>query len=48
MIEQSEHFEKVKKYYDDKLWSIDRVRAAVGKWITREEFEEITGEKYED
>ena len=40
-------FEKVKAYYDNGLWSIERVRNAVVKnWITSEEFEEITGEFY--
>lgn len=40
-------FEKVKAYYDNGLWSIERVRNAVVKnWITSEEFEEITGESY--
>ena len=40
-------FEKVKIYYDNGLWDINRVRNAVIKnWITAEEFEEITGESY--
>lgn len=43
----SKNFEKVKDYYERGLWSIDRVRAAVGKWITAEEFKEITGEDYD-
>lgn len=38
----SKNFEKVKAYYLRGLWSIERVRAAVGKWITEEEFTEIT------
>lgn len=43
----SAKFEKVKKYYDKGFWTIDMVRNAVVKgWITEEEFEEITGEKY--
>jgi len=46
-MEHSKNFEKVKTYYDKGLWSLDRVRAAVGKWITAEEYEEITGEPYE-
>lgn len=37
----SEKFELVKSYYDRGLWSADRVRKAVGKWITAEEAEEI-------
>ena len=43
----SKNYEKVKDYYDRGLWRIDRVRAAVGKWITAEEFKEITGEDYD-
>ena len=43
----SAKFEKVKKFYDKGFWTIDMVRNAVVKgWITEEEFEEITGEKY--
>lgn len=38
-------FEKVKYYYDNGLWSADRVRNAVAKkWITAEEYEIIVGE----
>ena len=43
----SKNFQKVKNYYDNDLWSKDRVHNAVGKWITPEEYEEITGETYE-
>lgn len=44
MAEHSKHYEKVKKYYDMKLWSDERVRNAVSKaWITMAEYEEITG-----
>lgn len=43
----SEKFEMVKKYYIMGLWNIERVRnAVVKKWITEEEFKEITGEDY--
>ena len=42
----SVNFEKVKKYFNDKVWSIERVRKAVGKWITEEEFKEITGKDF--
>ena len=42
-------FEKVKKYFDNGLWDIRRVKNAVEKgWITAEEFEEITHAPYED
>ena len=38
---------KVKKYYDEGLWSVRKVHDAVDKgWITEEEFEKITGEEY--
>lgn len=42
----SKNFEKVKEYYEKGLWSTARVRHAVGKWITTEEYREITGEEY--
>ena len=43
----SSKFQKVKYYYDNGLWDINRVRNAVVKnWITAEEFEEITGGPY--
>ena len=37
MNEHSKNFEKVKNYYDN----------GVGKWITAEEYKEITKEDYE-
>ncbi len=41
-------FEKVKKYFDDGFWNINRVADAVLKgWIDIEQFEEITGENYD-
>lgn len=45
--QHSEHFEEVQGYYNDGLWNKSRVHNAVGKWITPEEYEEITGEAYE-
>lgn len=42
----SKNFEKVKKYYDTQVWNKARVYNAVGKWITEEEYKEITGEDY--
>jgi len=39
-------FERVKIYYDKGLWSKERVYNVVGKVITAEEYEEITGEPY--
>jgi hypothetical protein len=45
--EHSPWFEKIKGYYPA-FWNIEMVRNAVKKGkITAEEFEEITGEKYE-
>lgn len=46
-MEHSKNFEKVKNYYDNGLWNETRVRNAVGRWITDEEYEEITGKYYE-
>ena len=45
-MEHSKNFEKVKTYYDDGMWNISKVHNAVGKWITAEEYKEITGEDY--
>lgn len=42
-MEHSKNYDKVKTYYDRGMWSTDRVRAAVGKWITEEECAEIIG-----
>ena len=46
-MEHSKNFEKVKTYYDDGMWNIAKVHNAVGKWITAEEYKEITGEDYD-
>lgn len=45
-MNHSKNFNKVKQYYDRNLWNIERVAAAVGKWITADEYEEITGKEY--
>lgn len=42
----SKNFKKVKQYYDLKLWNLAKVTAAVGKWITANEYEKITGLSY--
>lgn len=43
----SKNFDKVKKYYNERLWNDARVRNAVIKgWITAGEYEEITGREY--
>jgi hypothetical protein len=39
-------FEKVKGFYKAKLWSVAMVRNAVDRWITVDEFWEITGVEY--
>lgn len=45
----SPKFEKVKNYYETGRWNLEMVRNAVTKgWITAAEFEEITGEPFED
>lgn len=40
-------FARVKDYYNRGVWTIEMVRNAVGRWITAEQFKEITGEDYE-
>ncbi|WP_419073066.1 XkdX family protein [Ruminococcus sp.] len=44
----SKNYAKVRRYYDSSLWSVAMVHAAVGKWITAEEYKKITGTKYEN
>jgi len=40
-------FEKVKIFYEKRLWSKKRVRDAVIKgWISGKQYKEITGEEY--
>ena len=39
-------FDRVKYYYEEGLWSIERVRNVVGKVLTAEEYKTITGESY--
>ena len=43
----SKNFEKVKGFYNAKLWSLGMVSNAVDRWITTDEFLEITGKEYE-
>ena len=48
----NKNYEKVKTYYDTGVWSKEKVHDMVthpekNPWITPEEYEEITGEKYE-
>ena len=45
----SKMYDKIKFYYDTGRWTIENVRQAVEKHaITPEEYEEITGEPYEE
>lgn len=45
----SKNFNKVKKYYDEHLWSKAKVHNMVGKGvITAAEYQEITGDPYEE
>jgi len=44
----SKMFEKIKRYYENGEWSKLWVRNAVGKKITAEEYEEITGEPFDE
>ena len=46
-VTHSPKFDLVKSYYDRGLWSADRVRKAVGHWITAEEAAEILRDKVE-
>lgn len=45
-MEHSEKFEKVRYYYKNHLWTKEKVKNAVGRWITEEEYQEITGETF--
>lgn len=45
----SKKFNKVKEYYDKGYWDIRRVYdAVVHKWITADEYAEITGYDFDD
>ena len=39
----SPKFNLVKRYYNRKLWSKQMMLNAIGKWVTKEEYEEIVG-----
>lgn len=45
-MEHSRHYAMVKGFYDMKLWNIKKVWDAVGRWITADEYKEITGADY--
>ena len=38
---------RVADYYEDTVWNLTMVWDAVGKWITSDDYEEITGETYD-
>ena len=45
----SEKYQTVKDFYDNKLWNINRVKNVVtapAPWITKEEYQQITGFVY--
>lgn len=42
----SKKYKKVKNYYDKGYWNKKMVYNAVGRWITADEYKEITGEEY--
>lgn len=46
-MQHSPNFEKVRTYYKKRLWKLEQVRNAVGKWITEEEYKEITGKEFD-
>lgn len=45
-MEHSKNYEKVKKFYKMGIWSEKMAWNAVGKWITPDEYKEITGKAY--
>lgn len=47
-MEHSAKFEKVKKYYKSGMWNKAAVQNAVGKWITKEEANEILKENEQE
>lgn len=42
----SKNYDKVERFYKTGLWSLGMTRNAVGRWITTEEYQEITGQDY--
>lgn len=41
-------FEIVREFYIEKLWSIGMVWNAVSRWITADEFLDITGKEFKE
>lgn len=49
MDNHSDKYDDVLALYKNRIWNITRVKNAVIKnWITPQEFQEITGEPYEE
>lgn len=47
-MNHSKNYEKVKRWYNMKMWDETRVCNAVRmNWITKDEFSEITGKSFE-
>lgn len=46
MLKHSKNYDKVASYFEKGLWDENRVRQAVGRWITKDEYEEITNNRY--
>lgn len=42
----SKNYNLVKDHYEHHRWTKEQVHRAVGKWITVDEYREITGEDY--
>jgi hypothetical protein len=48
-MQHSKNFLRVQKWYTNHNWPLFAVKnAVVQKWITAEEYKEITGEDYEE
>ena len=45
--EHSEKFPTVSEHYKNHLWNEQMVKNAVGRWITADEYTEITGKPLE-
>lgn len=46
-MEHSKNYDKVKMYYNTNRWSLSMLKRAINKWITIEEFKEITNINFE-
>ena len=44
---KSKHFDRIKRFYSNKLWTLEMVRESVNaKAITEAEYKEITGKDF--